>query len=81
MSRVSALGVHHVEDVGPHYATTLARWRAAFLAHLPEVQALGFDHRFTRMWDFYLAGSQARFATRTQYDLQLILARPGILNT
>jgi cyclopropane-fatty-acyl-phospholipid synthase len=77
MSRVSRLGVHHLEDVGPHYALTLSRWREAFLGNRGRVRALGFDERFVRMWDYYLAACQAYFATRRLGDLQLVLTRPG----
>ena len=77
MSRVSCLGVHDLEDIGPHYAPTLARWRQAFLSKLDRVRALGFDDRFIRMWDYYLAACEAYFATRRVGDLQLVLTRPG----
>jgi cyclopropane-fatty-acyl-phospholipid synthase len=78
MSRVSRLGVHHLEDSGPHYALTLApRWRQAFLSRLERVRELGFDDRFIRMWHFDLAACEAYFATRRLGDLQLVLTRPG----
>ncbi len=75
MTARTPLGVRHVEDIGPHYAETLARWRRAFLGRLPEVRALGFDERFVRMWDFYLASCEAGFRTRAFGDLQLVLGR------
>lgn len=77
MSRVSRLGIHHLEDIGPHYALTLAHWRRAFLSKIDQVKALGFDDRFVRMWDYYLAACEAYFATRRLGDLQLVLTRPG----
>jgi cyclopropane-fatty-acyl-phospholipid synthase len=77
MSGASRLGVHHLEDIGPHYALTLARWRRAFLVNVERVKALGFDDRFIRMWDYYLAACEAFFATRRLGDLQLVLTRPG----
>jgi cyclopropane-fatty-acyl-phospholipid synthase len=77
MIRASRLNVHHLEDVGIHYALTLERWRRAFLGRLTEVRALGFDERFVRTWDFYLASCQAYFATRLIGNLQVVLTRPG----
>jgi cyclopropane-fatty-acyl-phospholipid synthase len=77
MIRGSRLNVHQLEDIGPHYALTLARWREAFLRRVDAVRALGFDERFVRTWDFYLAVCQAWFATRRLGDLQLVLTRPG----
>jgi cyclopropane-fatty-acyl-phospholipid synthase len=46
---------------GADYARTLATWRSNFHAQLNEVHALGFDERFIRVWDFYLAYCEAGF--------------------
>jgi cyclopropane-fatty-acyl-phospholipid synthase len=73
----SRLTIRHVDDIATHYAETLARWRQSFLARLPEVRALGFDERFVRMWDFYLASCEAYFRTRHIAVLQMTLARAG----
>jgi cyclopropane-fatty-acyl-phospholipid synthase len=45
----------------PHYAQTLRLWRERFLAHRNEVSSLGFDEVFQRMWELYLAYSEAGF--------------------
>jgi cyclopropane-fatty-acyl-phospholipid synthase len=73
----SPLTIRHVDDIAAHYAETLRRWRLAFLGRLPEVRALGFDDRFVRMWDFYLASCEAYFRTRHIAVLQMTLARAG----
>ena len=65
-------GVH---DVAASYVQTLQAWRAAFLAHLTEVRAMGFDERFIRTWDYYLAISEAGFATGITQDLQIVLEK------
>ena len=39
---------------------TLRRWRERFLARLDDVRALGFDDRFVRTWEYYLAVCEAR---------------------
>ncbi|HET6964740.1 MAG TPA: cyclopropane-fatty-acyl-phospholipid synthase family protein [Acidimicrobiales bacterium] len=49
---------HHF---GSSYAETLRRWRQAFAANADAVGALGFDPVFQRMWEFYLAYSEAGF--------------------
>lgn len=51
-------------DFGLHYAATLRRWDQAFEAAAPEVERLGFDGTFQRMWHFYLAYCEAGFAAR-----------------
>ncbi len=76
MGRASDLYVHEVENIGPHYATTLHRWRDRFLANLDGVRALGFDDRFVRMWEFYLAYCEGAFRAHYVADYQLVLTRP-----
>ncbi len=73
----SRLLIHHLEDVGAHYAETLRRWREAFLVNLPLVRQLGYDERFVRLWDFYLSYCEGGFATRHLGDVQLVLTRSG----
>jgi cyclopropane-fatty-acyl-phospholipid synthase len=46
---------------GLDYARTLAEWRGAFKQQLSQVQAQGFDERFLRTWEFYLAYCEAGF--------------------
>jgi cyclopropane-fatty-acyl-phospholipid synthase len=76
-ARSSRLVVQDVENIAASYAETLRRWRAAFMDRLEAVRALGFDHRFCRMWEFYLATCEAAFAHGKLATLQLVLARPG----
>ena len=45
----------------PHYAETLRLWRERFTDRRDAVAALGFDDVFRRMWEFYLAYSEAGF--------------------
>lgn len=45
----------------PHYAETLRLWRERFGANRDAVSALGFDDVFQRMWELYLAYSEAGF--------------------
>ena len=46
---------------GLDYARTLQRWAHAFSSQRAAVQAIGFDARFIRMWQFYLAYCEAGF--------------------
>lgn len=64
-----------VSDIGPHYARTLREWRTRFMAQLDAVRAMGFDDRFIRTWEYYLALSEAGFATRMTQDLQVQLTK------
>jgi cyclopropane-fatty-acyl-phospholipid synthase len=60
---------------GHDYAETLKRWRHDFLARDSEVRKLGFDTRFMRIWEFYLAYCEAAFATGNTDVVQFTLTR------
>ncbi len=80
--RSTRLSMYHVEDIGLHYAYTLAEWRTRFHASIGRVRALGFDERFCRMWDYYLAYCEGAFRERRISDVQLMLtknANPAVL--
>ena len=64
-----------VQDMAASYARTLAIWRSNFHARLDDVRTLGFDERFIRMWEYYLAISEAGFATGITQDQQLVLEK------
>lgn len=68
--------VFHLEDIGPHYATTLRRWRDNFFARLPEVRRLGYPDTFVRMWDYYLCYCEGGFLERQIGDVQMLLTKP-----
>jgi len=69
------LVITDVQDVAASYARTLAAWRSTFHDRLEDVRRLGFDDRFLRMWDYYLAISEAGFATGITRCLQVILEK------
>jgi cyclopropane-fatty-acyl-phospholipid synthase len=72
----TALVVRDVEEIGHHYVRTMHEWRDRFRARLPEIRALGFDDTFIRMWDYYLAASEALFITKECGDVQVIFDKP-----
>ena len=59
----TSMHVSNIAPMGQHYAHTLRLWREQFLSRWQSVQALGFDDRFCRMWEFYLAYCEAGFRT------------------
>ncbi len=73
-SDLQLIGQH---DFGQSYALTLRAWRRRFLAQLPAVRAQGFDDRFIRLWEFYLAYCEGGFLERSIGVSHLLLARPG----
>jgi len=76
-TRASDLALTQLEDFGSSYALTLKAWRERFLAKLAQVRAQGFDERFIRLWEFYLAYCEGGFRERSIGVAHLLLARPG----
>jgi cyclopropane-fatty-acyl-phospholipid synthase len=77
MGAESDLKPVQIEDIGPHYATTLRSWRERFNARLDDVRRLGYPERFVRMWNFYLSYCEAGFEERYLGDLQILLHKPA----
>ncbi len=61
---------------GPDYAETLRRWRVDFHRHIQQVQRLGFDERFQRIWEFYLGYCEAAFDMGNTNVVQYTLRKP-----
>jgi cyclopropane-fatty-acyl-phospholipid synthase len=66
--------VKDLEILPMHYAWTLRAWRARFMANRDKAAAI-YDERFCRMWEFYLATSEAAFRHDRLFVFQLQLAR------
>jgi cyclopropane-fatty-acyl-phospholipid synthase len=60
---------------GMDYAYTLKLWRDKFLAEKQQVLKLGFDERFIRIWEFYLAYCEAAFAKKNTDVVQFTLQK------
>ena len=66
----------NLQDIGSHYARTLADWRHNFWANIDRVRKLGFADRFVRTWHYYLCYCEAGFAEGQIGVSQLTLAKP-----
>ena len=75
--QAAAAGLQVVDEFafGQDYAETLRRWRADFMSHKVQVLANGFDERFTRIWEFYLAYCEAAFAQANIDVVQITLRK------
>lgn len=73
----STLTLEHIDNIGLHYAQTLAEWRRRFNANLDTVRSLGFDDVFLRAWNYYLTYCEAGFFSQTENCLILVFSRPG----
>jgi len=76
LARATDLKLFHMEDIGPHYATTLRAWRERFMSRLTEVRALGYPESFVRMWEYYLCYCEGGFEERQLGDVQMLLTKP-----
>ena len=70
------LTLFHLDDITPHYATTLRMWREAFFEHADEIKAMGFDDAFLRMWEFYFCYCEGGFLERVIGDVQITFTKP-----
>jgi cyclopropane-fatty-acyl-phospholipid synthase len=74
-ARAAGLEVVGELAFGADYAETLRRWRETFLAQEKRVRTIGFDTRFMRTWEFYLAYCEAAFAEGNTDVMQFTLRR------
>ena len=68
--------VRQIDDFGLDYARTIADWRQRFQASSPLLEKLGYDERFQRLWEFYLAYCQGGFLERSISVVHLVASRP-----
>src|SRR3954470_7146335 len=64
-----------IRHLGADYARTLRIWRNRFIERWPAIADLGFDATFRRMWEFYLAYSEAGFRAGYLDDVQILLTK------
>ena len=76
MAAVTDLKVFHLEDIGPHYARTLAQWRRNVFADPQAIRSLGYSDEFLRLWEFYLCYCEGGFLERHIGDVQMLLTKP-----
>jgi cyclopropane-fatty-acyl-phospholipid synthase len=77
VSRATQLRMLDLEDITGHYPETLRRWRENFVRVAERAGELGYDRRFRRLWEMYLAWSEGGFRERRIGDVQALLAGPA----
>lgn len=68
----SEMVVEQIDDIGLDYAKTLAHWREKFTASWPELQTLGYDDTFKRLWLYYFAYCEGAFLERSTSTVHLV---------
>ncbi|WP_344426095.1 cyclopropane-fatty-acyl-phospholipid synthase family protein [Amycolatopsis minnesotensis] len=77
MTEHTTLRLQGIREFGQDYARTLRQWRDRFTERWSEISAFGFDDVFRRMWEFYLAYSEAGFRSGYLKVHQFGFAKPG----
>jgi cyclopropane-fatty-acyl-phospholipid synthase len=77
--QIAGAGLRLIERFafGQSYALTLDRWQDRFQRAWPQIAALGYDERFRRMWEYYLAYCRAGFRAGSIDVWQLRIDRPS----
>ena len=78
--QASLAGLNVVDELafGPDYAETLRRWKSAFFENKVQVEELGFDQRFSKIWEFYLSYCEAAFDGGDINVVQFTLQKPSV---
>jgi cyclopropane-fatty-acyl-phospholipid synthase len=76
VAKNTTLVEENIEEIGPHYATTLREWRNRFNENIHQVSSMGFDREFQRKWVYYLAYCEAGFAEHALGDIEIVFRKP-----
>jgi cyclopropane-fatty-acyl-phospholipid synthase len=74
----AGLIITDIEVLRIHYAETLKNWRERFMASRDRAKEI-YDERFCRMWEFYLAASEAAFRWQDMVIFQLQITKKNDL--
>lgn len=73
VARKNSLHVEDIEEIGRHYATTLACWDKNFIKKKKEILSMGFDEKFYKKWLYYFIYCEVGFATDYIGNSQIII--------
>ena len=76
ISRESDMVVRKLDDYGFDYARTLKDWRTRFHAAAGQLDSLGYDARFRRLWEFYFCYCEGGFRERSISVIHLLAGKP-----
>ncbi len=76
IERETDMHLSNIENITPHYATTLRLWRERFMENIEAIKAIPLSDAFIRMWRFYLACCEIGFAQRIIGNYQFVFSKP-----
>lgn len=74
LTHAHGMAIEEQLEFGLDYAETLRQWRDTFLRRWDKIKPQGYDERFRRMWEFYLAYCESGFRYRS-IDVRLFKIR------
>ncbi len=77
MQRTGPLHLHGLHDMGLDYSQTLRIWRERFNCSLDAIRSQGFDEKFVRTWNYYLAYCESAFLWRNISVVQAVWTGPN----
>jgi cyclopropane-fatty-acyl-phospholipid synthase len=77
ITKKSDMRLYHLEDIGPHYATTLRKWRENITVNTPQIKKMGYSETFLRMWNYYLCYCEGGFLERSIGTVQMLMIKPN----
>ena len=72
--------INDINDIGHHYAKTLADWRKKFTVNNKDIIKLGFDEKFIRMWRFYFCYCEGGFLEKSISNTHVHITKPDYRN-
>lgn len=70
------LKLFHLEDIGPHYATTLNHWAKRLSASREEITRMGYPEYLYRLWEYYFRYCEGGFLERSISAAQFVFTKP-----
>ena len=71
----TSMRIKEIKDIGKDYAKTLSHWNSRFQKNLDKIIALGFDEKFTRMFEFYFCYCEAAFLSSYISDIHVVMEK------
>lgn len=72
--------IDNIEDIGLHYARTLADWRSNFERNWHSIQPFGYDEQFKRLWHYYFCYCEGAFMERVISTHHVVMRKPYYLD-
>lgn len=80
VAQTTDMMIDNIEDIGLHYARTLADWRSNFERNWHSIQPFGYDEQFKRLWHYYFCYCEGAFMERVISTHHIVMRKPNYLD-